>query len=108
MFNTAFNISINSKQEIFVAGRIDLNNVVAACAAGKNLIDTLSTVRIDLSGVEYADSSSLAMLVDWIRSAKTQHKDIMVCKMPQFMLDLGRVCGLDSILPLGKPLKFPN
>jgi phospholipid transport system transporter-binding protein len=107
MFDS-FQIAINAKQDLAVSGRIDLTNVVQACATGKNLIDTLNTVRVDLSGLEHADSSSLAMLVDWIRSAKVQHKNIVLYNLPPFLLDLGRVCGLDSILPINKPLEFHN
>jgi anti-anti-sigma factor len=106
MSKELFAISVNPKQDLCISGRIDLTNVVQICAKSEKLIDSLSKVQVDLSGVVYADSSSLAMLIDFIRSAKQQHKDILFCNMPQFMLDLGRVCGLDSILPINKPLKF--
>ncbi len=76
------------------------------CYDAKRLMASLKHVRIDLSGIQYADSSSLAMLVECIRYAKSQHKDILFCNMPQFMVDLGRVCGLDSILPIHNPLRF--
>jgi anti-anti-sigma factor len=103
-----YQLSVNDKHEIFVSGRIDMTNVKVVCAGGKLLIDTLGTVNINLSGVEYADSSSLAMLIDWIRCAKLQHKDVVLHNLPRFMLDLGRVCGLDAILPIDRPLKFNN
>ena len=89
-----------------VSGKIDLTNVKDTCAIGRQLIDKLSVVQVDLSGIEQADSSSLAMLIDWLRTARSQHKDIKFGNMPQFMLDLGRVCGLDTVLPLEKFLKF--
>ena len=108
MNHNDFTFSINASQQLCVAGSIDLGNVKEACAAGANLIHGLSSVQVDLSGINYADSSSLAMLVDWIRVAKEQHKDIKFMNMPQFMLDLGRVCGLDAILPIGKSLEFHN
>lgn len=106
MHKDVYTVTINAQQELCVTGRIDLNSVVQACAVGEQLIASLSQVRVNLSGVEYADSSSLAMLIEFIRSAKQQHKDISFHNMPQFMLDLGRVCGLDSILPINKPLRF--
>lgn len=106
MFSDAFGININERQELCISGRVDLTNVIQVCNAGERLIDSLSKVKIDLSGVEYADSSSLAMLIEFIRCAKDQNKDVIFCNMPQFMLDLGRVCGLDSILPINKPLQF--
>jgi anti-anti-sigma factor len=103
-----YKLSVNAQNILCVSGTIDLTNVMAACGEGKTLIDTLATVRVDLSGVEQADSSSLAMLVDWIRAAKAQHKGIIFSNMPQFMLDLGRVCGVDSILPVNKILEFQS
>lgn len=106
MLNPTFQIYVNPKNDLCVSGRIDIANVAAARLLGITIIRTLKMVRIDLSGVQYADSSSLAMLVAWIRNAKIQHKDVMVINVPQFMLDLGRVCGLDAILPIDKTLKF--
>jgi len=106
MFNPTFQVYVSTKDELCVSGRIDITNVAEARLLGISIMEPMSTVRIDLSGVQYADSSSLAMLVAWIRSAKVQHKDVTVINMPQFMLDLGRVCGLDAILPIDKTLKF--
>src|SRR5690242_2980347 len=99
-------LSLNAREEICLSGRIDLNNVKDLCLQGLELIDRMSTVRVNLAAVTQVDSSSLAMLIDWIRKARTQHKDIVLINMPQTMLDLGRVCGLDTILPIDKPLKW--
>lgn len=104
----SYNLSLNVQNELCVSGKINLTTVQNACAMGRLLIDTLPTVRVDLSGVEEADSSSLAMLLDWLRKARSQHKDIVFLNMPQNMLDLGRVSGLDLILPVNNPLEFHN
>ena len=96
----SYQLNINSDNVLCASGRIDLTNVKEACAKGRELIDTLASVRVDLSGIEQSDTSGLAMLVDWLRKAKSQHKDIVFTKMPKLMLDLGRVYGLDSILPV--------
>lgn len=93
-------LSINSKGALCLSGRIGLNNVVAVSARGKELIKTMADINVDLSGVQQGDSSSLAMLVDWLRFAKSQNKKIVLTNMPQSMLDLSRVCGLDSVLPI--------
>lgn len=106
MVSQYYNITINNRQELCVTGRIELSNVMQACASGKALIDMVSKVSVNLLGLEYADSSTLAMLVDWVRSAKVQHKDIVFYNVPQRVLDLSRVCGLDYILPIDKPLEF--
>ena len=103
-----YNLSLNAQDILCVTGNIDLTNVNSACMTGKKIIDTVSVVRVDLSGLAVADSSCLAMLVEWLRCAKAQNKDIVFMNMPQFLLDLGRVCGLDTILPIDKVLQFNN
>jgi len=104
----SYNVSLNAENILCVSGKVDLSNVTSACALGKLLIKNLSVVKVDLFGIEQADSSSLAMLVDWLREARSQHKDIIFLNMPQCMLDLERVCGLDLILPVNKILDFHN
>ncbi len=104
----AYQLTLNDRQEIAVAGRIDMSNVKEVSLSGKSLIDKVATVKVNLAAVEYADSSCLALLIDWIRSAKVQHKDIALYNLPHFVADLGRVCGLDHILPVERPLKFNN
>ena len=98
----SYSLSVNSQNVLCVVGKRDLTNVTAACSQGRELINTLATVRVDLSGVVQADSSILAMLIDWIRAAKTQQKELVMSNLPSFLLDLGRVCGLDGILPISK------
>lgn len=99
-------VTLNAKQEICLAGRIDLTNVVAACAEVTQLLQNQQNIRIDLAAIESADSSSLALLIECIRYAKQQHKEITFSNVPPFILGLSRVCGLESILPIDKPLVF--
>jgi phospholipid transport system transporter-binding protein len=101
-----YHLTINAQDVLCVTGKLYMRDAVAACARGKELIDTLATVKVDLSGVEDADSGCLAMLIEWLRVAKTQQKDIVFNNLPQFMLDLGRVCGLDTVLPIEREMKF--
>lgn len=108
MVNELYKININSNNELCLAGHIDFSNVKQANYNGAELINKLNDITVDLSGLRYADSSCLAMLVAWICCANKQHKNILFKNMPQFLLDLGRVCGLDAILPINKPLQFNN
>lgn len=95
-----YKLSINAQDVLCVSGKLYLKEIVQACNEGKALINKLGAVRVDFSGVEDSDSGCLAMMVEWLRVAKTQKKDIVFNNLPQFMLDLGRVCGIDTILPL--------
>lgn len=103
-----YQLSLDAQDVLCVSGKLYLKDIVSACEKGKALIDTLPVVKVDLSGVTDADSGSLAMLIEWLKVAKSQNKDVVFNNMPQFMLDLGRVCGLDTILPLDRVLQFNN
>ncbi len=101
-----FDVNVNAKSELCISGYINLNNVTDACAQGKSLIDTLNAVNVNLADLKDADSSILALMVEWIRSAKVQNKNIIFNNTPKFLLDLERVSGLDVIIPMVKPLEF--
>ena len=87
---------------VAVNGHVDFSNAAAVRYQGSRLIDTLPEVVIDLSSVTKSDSSCLAVISSWLRDSKQQHKKITITKTPKFLLDLGRVCGVSSILPIKK------
>lgn len=62
--------------------------------------DTSTSIEIDLSRLDRSDSSGLALLVEWYRSAEQYNKTISFVNLPAQMLDIARVSGLDEILPL--------
>lgn len=53
---------------------------------------------IDLSGVTSADSSGLALLIEWIRLGKKQEHEIKFQNIPAQMLPLARLFGVDHLL----------
>ena len=55
-------------------------------------------VRLDLSGVTRADSAGLALLVEWLRESGSKGRSIAFLHMPEQMLSIARVCGLEDIL----------
>lgn len=97
-------VSINSQQQLSIVGVIDMDCVQDLCIQGKQLLQNLNRYAIDMSGVTDADSSCLAMMIEWIRFAKAQNKPVGFYNTPRTVLDLGRVCGVDAILPLGKEM----
>jgi len=85
---------------LLLSGRFSFDNAKLAKLQGEELINTLSTIRIDLANVLQPDSSLLILLSAWMRIAKKQHKDICFCNLPRHLEDLIRVSGLDTILPI--------
>lgn len=99
-------IMIDDQQVIALHGRIDMKNVVDIYAKMTEMLLNVPQIQIDLSNIKSADSSSLILLIECVRYAKAQNKSIVFYHIPQFISDLGRVCGVDKILPINTALTF--
>ena len=86
-------------------GRLSFNSVPLLWSQYKDdlLADTSSSIEIDLSRLKRSDSSGLALLIEWYRSAEQHHKSIIFSNVPAQMMDIARVSELDKILPIVKP-----
>ena len=93
-----FTVLLDEHENICLTGSIDFNNVVLILANGIELMNAVSSVCIDLVGVNQVDSSSLALLLALVREAKSQQKKIKLRNIPPFLASLARVSGLDAVL----------
>ena len=57
----------------------------------------------DLSGVTRVDSAALALLLAWLRRAKALDLRVELRAMPESLLALARLYGVDALLP-GAPV----
>jgi phospholipid transport system transporter-binding protein len=55
-------------------------------------------VELDLSGVARSDSSGLALVVDWIRTARAQGLELVVSAVPAQLASIAAVSGLSDLL----------
>lgn len=97
-----YNLTIAKDSVLSLSGKFDMGCAPTVRAEGRQMIGKLNDIKIDLSGVLQADSSILALLVDWIRFCRQQNKGVILINMPTKILDLSRVCSLDTILPIEK------
>lgn len=56
-------------------------------------------LTVDLSKVGAADSSSLALLFDWMRAARSSGRVVRQVGMPPGMRSLATLYGVDELLP---------
>ena len=54
--------------------------------------------QIDLAAVEQADSSALALLLEWQAWAKKRNHQFELVNVPDSLQALGRVMGVDQLL----------
>lgn len=55
---------------------------------------------VDLGKAELCDSAGVALCIELLRSARRQNKEIVFCNPPPKMIDMIRVSGVDTLLPL--------
>jgi len=59
-----------------------------------------SVTGIDLAGVNRADSSGLALLLEWQAMANRQQRKLQISNAPDNLLKLAKLCEADSLLDI--------
>ena len=75
------------------------NDYFAGCDFGAPP-EVIPTLGVDLRDVTRADSAGLALLVEWLRESEHTGNEIVFTNVPDQLLSIARVCGLDEILSL--------
>jgi phospholipid transport system transporter-binding protein len=66
--------------------------------AKKMFEDSAASITVDLAEVIRSDSTAVALLIDWLRTARKMKKNIRFENYPQQMMDNIRVSGLESVI----------
>jgi phospholipid transport system transporter-binding protein len=83
-------------------GHAKVNGELTFPAIDKKALSSLSflagtkQVTIDLSGVTNADSAGLALLIEWIKHARTKRLQIRFKNIPEQLVNLAKLSGLDK------------
>ncbi len=87
-----------------VSGELVFDTVPELLEQGRVLFDSGvgAGIELDFNRVTRADSAGLALLIGWMRIAHRRHRNIVFRNVPEQMLAIARVCGVDAILPLGR------
>ncbi len=85
-----------------VSGAVTLAGVAALLEQGRAQI--LDGARVvDLSGVTELDSSVLAMLLAWLREAKSRDRELAFTGLPGGLTAIARLYGVDGLLAVVQP-----
>ena len=57
-----------------------------------------SDIEVDLSGVTHADSAGLSLLIEWLRLAKLQGKQLHYVALPVQLSALASISEVDGLL----------
>jgi phospholipid transport system transporter-binding protein len=81
-------------------GVLDFGTVTALRAQGEPLFQTGRRFRIDLSGVEAANSAGLALLVEWLDIARARGASLQFANMPESLTRIAAFSNLQDLLPV--------
>jgi phospholipid transport system transporter-binding protein len=84
-----------------VEGALTLGTATALRARGQEMfVDPLS--RVDLSAVTELDSAAISLLLEWLREARSQQREIVYLNLPENLKSLGSLYGVLDLLPLAE------
>ena len=81
-------------------GELSFATVTELSRRSADLLWRAERVTLDLAGVTRTDSAGLALLVEWLRLAQRNGKAIQFRNIPQQMMAVAQVVGLDKLLPV--------
>ena len=94
-------ISQQDPQHFLVEGELNMVTVPTLLQAiASQFPASGSEAHIDLAGVTRSDSAGLALLVEWLRLAKTRNIRLQFHNLPPQLRDIARVSDLLPLLPL--------
>jgi phospholipid transport system transporter-binding protein len=86
---------------LVVEGAVTMEEVPGLLAQGLALLDRDET-RIDLAGVTTADSSAVALLLEWLRAAQRGGGRIVYLNLDNSLKSLADLYGVTELLPLAR------
>lgn len=67
----------------------------------QNIFDS-NPLTVDFSGVTHADSSGLALMVQWTRRAQKEAVTLHFVHIPEKLFALAKMSNVDTILPINR------
>ncbi len=92
------NLTLNSNGACLIDGELTFSTVSILLGDSKTLWKDHSEINIDFSKVTHADSAALALLLEWMRFAKKNKKNISFYNLPEQLLNLIKISGLEKMI----------
>lgn len=84
--------------KMVMQGNLDMDTVPVLYETGlKHLAG--ADLHVDFSQVEAVDSAAVSMLLGWARTAQRGQRELRVAGLPDDLLSLARLYGVDELLP---------
>lgn len=81
-----------------LSGQLNMSTVPALFETGLKHLHG-EDLLVDFSQVESVDSAAIGMLLGWSRAAQRNQRSLRVMNLPEDLLSLARLYGVDELLP---------
>jgi phospholipid transport system transporter-binding protein len=95
-----FSVESDTLGTLRVSGAITFANAARALTQAPQMPRAEGLVNVDLAALENADSATLAVLIAWSARARMRGGRMRYLRAPQGLLNLARLCEVDSLLGL--------
>ena len=90
----------NTPHTYILSGVLSRHTVESIHKRSYLLFKDKKTIVIDLSQTIRSDSSGIALLIEWMRSTIKNKQSISFTQIPEAMIDIAKISGLNKILPV--------
>ncbi len=94
----AARLETRGKNRFAVVGDLRLDSVATLWEQSKGLFPTQAWVDIDLGEVNRSDSAGVALLVEWLRQARSHGQEFRLFNIPTQMQAIIEVTDLEELL----------
>jgi len=92
------NIAESNTGCLMISGTLNFMTVVELWNASLSFIAKNPALQFDFSKVTAVNSAGLALLLEWLRYAKSHNKMISFDNMPKQLLSIATVAGIEKFL----------
>lgn len=99
MSDPAATVGYQSGPAMEVAGALEFDNVAELKRDGERLLTQHPEINsVDLTKVTKAGSAGISLLLCWLRYAKASGRKLRFVNLPEDMLGVARVTGVEALL----------
>jgi phospholipid transport system transporter-binding protein len=96
----AATLAVQGEGRISLAGELSFSSVPQLLRQSPEVFAGRQPIVLDLAGVRWADSAGLALLLEWLAQARRLGRPLQFVHVPEQILHMAEVSGLQDLLPL--------
>lgn len=91
-------LTSSGENQFAVSGNLNFATVSDLLRQSEKLFVSAASINIDLSSVIHVDSAGLALVLEWLRYGKHNHKVVRYQNLPAQLQSLAAISDVESML----------